>query len=195
MSWILTRSGHRLDLLQPNPACIHPGDISQALSCIARFNGHTRHHYSVAQHSLLVASIVPPEHQLVALLHDATEAYIGDMVRPLKALLPGYCEIEHELWLAICERFGIAPELPDCIYEADMIALATEREQLMPWHGDEWECLHGITPLPEALECWTPPQAQVHYLNRLLELMQTHHRSTWQRVDAAHAGGPAPQCM
>ena len=82
MTWILTWSGKRFDLFEPTPEMIDPRDIAQALGTIARFNGHTKEHYTVAQHSVIVANLVPPEHQLAALLHDATEAYIGDMVRP-----------------------------------------------------------------------------------------------------------------
>ncbi|WP_312299152.1 phosphohydrolase [Stutzerimonas nitrititolerans] len=199
MTWILTRTGQRFDLLQPRASQIAVLDIAHALAHLCRFNGHASRHYSVAQHSLLVASIVPPEHQLAALLHDATEAYVGDMVRPLKQVMPEYQQIEQRIWLAICERFDIAPELPECVREADMIALATERAQLMPHHPGEWDCLAGVTPLPDALDHWTPQQAQTQYLDRLLELLQTTHRAhdrhTWERVDEAHAGQPAPMCM
>ena len=199
MTWILTRTGRRFDLLMPMANQVSTLDIAHALANICRFNGHTRHHYSVAQHCLLVASIVPPEHQLAALLHDATEAYVGDMVRPLKALLPDYSAIENGIWLAICERFNLEPELPTCIHDADMIALATERRDLMPEHGESWPCLEGVTPLPAPLPTRTSEQAFIQYHSKLLELLQTTHRtralSAWERVDEAHAGQPAPQCM
>jgi len=109
MTWILTRTGRRFDLLAPKADQVSTLDIAHALSQLCRFNGHTSRHYSVAQHSLLVASIVPAEHQLAALLHDATEAYVGDMTRPLKALLPDFSAIEHGIWLAICERLPARP--------------------------------------------------------------------------------------
>ncbi len=209
MTWILTRSGRRFDLLAPKADQVCTLDIAHALSQLCRFNGHTSRNYSVAQHSLLVASIVPAEHQLAALLHDATEAYVGDMVRPLKlgmrefyagqSLVSLYDEVERKVWLAICEHFHLEAELPACVHEADMIALATERAQLMPEHAGEWECLAGVTPLARPLENWTPSRAFLHYHNRLLELMQSTHRararSTWERVDDEHTGAPAPQCM
>ena len=199
MSWILTKTGRRFDLLMPMADQVSTLDIAHALANICRFNGHTKHHYSVAQHCLLVASIVPAEQQLAALLHDATEAYVGDMVRPLKALLPDYSAIEHGIWLAICERFNLEPELPTYVHAADMIALATERRDLMPEHGESWPCLEGVTPLPEPLPSLTSEQAFIQYHSKLLELLQTTHRtralSTWERVDEAHAGQPAPQCM
>ncbi|MCQ4257441.1 phosphohydrolase [Stutzerimonas stutzeri] len=199
MSWILTYTGQRFDLLAPRAELITTIDIAHALAHVCRFGGHTRHHYSVAQHSLVVASIVPPGLQLVALLHDATEAYVGDLVRPLKALLPDYSEIEHGIWLAICDRFNLDPVLPASIHEADMIALATERRDLMPEHGEKWPCLSGVTPLPATLPRWTSDHASIQYHSKLLELMQTHHRAralgTWERIDEAHAGAAAPQCM
>ncbi len=197
MTWILTRTGRRFDLLQPCPSQVFVLDIAHALAHLCRFNGHASRHYSVAQHSLVVASIVPAEHKLAALLHDATEAYVGDMVRPLKQVMPEYKQIEQRIWLAICERFDIAPELPECVREADMIALATERAQLMPDHPGEWECLAGITPLSLPLDTWTPSKAAIRYQDSLLAILQSTHRtrSTWERVDEAHAGQPAPQCM
>ena len=199
MSWILTHTGKRFDLLAPCAELISTIDIAHALSLVCRFNGHTRHHYSVAQHSLLVASIVPADLQLTALLHDATEAYVGDLVRPLKALLPDYSEIEHGIWLAICDRFNLDPALPTSIHEADMIALATERRDLMPDHWEAWPCLAGVQPLPATLPRWTSEQACIHYHAKLLDLMQTTHRtrarSTWERVDEAHTGAAAPQCL
>ncbi|WP_313104939.1 phosphohydrolase [Stutzerimonas nitrititolerans] len=199
MTWILTRTGRRFDLLMPKASQVTTLDIAHALANICRFNGHTSRHYSVAQHSLLVASIVPAEHQLAALLHDTTEAYVGDMVRPLKALLPDYSSIENGIWLAICERFNLEPELPACIHEADMVALATERRDLMPEHSERWPCLEGVTPVPYRLPEWTSTHACIQYHSKLLELLQTTHRtralSTWERVDEVHAGQPAPQCM
>lgn len=146
MTWILTRGGVRFDLLNPTPDMIRPEDIAYALARICRFNGHTRCHYSVAEHSIRVAALVPAEHQLAALLHDAPEAYIGDVSSPLKALLPEYRDIEHRIWSAICKRFDISTELPQCVKQADLIMLATERRDLMPYHTELWPCLDGIEP-------------------------------------------------
>ena len=140
MTRIILQSAREFDLLKPRADLITTLDIAHALSLICRFNGHCNRHYSVAQHSLLVADIVQsqghsPEIQLQALLHDAAEAYVGDMVSPLKRLLweaNGYFdEIEERVWRAICERFDLEPALPDCIHTADMIALATERRELL----------------------------------------------------------------
>lgn len=176
MNWILTHSGVRFDLLHPTAAMIKPYDIAHALAHLCRFNGHTRTHYSVAQHSLIVASLVPAEHQLVALLHDATEAYIGDMTRPLKAVIPSYRRIELRLWHAICDRFDLHHELPDCVKHADLVALATERRDLMPAHPGEWQCLHRIPAMPETITPLSAQEASMQFFSRLMELMQGDHR-------------------
>lgn len=176
MTWILTQSGQQLDLLRPNASMIKPADIAHALSRLCRFNGHTRAHYSVAQHSLIVASLVLVEHQLVALLRDATEAYIGDMTRPLKALMLEYRYVEDQIWLALCDRFDIQIDLPGCVKQADMVALATERRDLMPEHPGEWDCLRGVQPMKETIVPYSAESASLMFFSRLMNLMQSNHR-------------------
>lgn len=141
MGWIQTSTGRRVDLLRPDPDQIDPVDIAHALSNQCRFNGHCKRFYSVAEHSLLGATATLPDRELARyfLLHDATEAYLGDIVSPLKGLLPSYEELEHDLWLVIAVRFGLHPRMPDEIKEIDRRMLATEREQVMSPPG-YWEC-------------------------------------------------------
>lgn len=188
MSWILTRAGLRFDLSNPSADMIDTLDIAHSLSMQCRFNGHTAEFYSVAQHCLLVADLVPAEHQLVALLHDATEAYVGDLVRPLKHGMREFCEtqgivslydhVEQRVWRAICTRFDLPTELPACVQHADLIALATERRDLMPAHAGEWECLAGIQPADEPIErCLPPSEAGMLYHQRLLQLLASTHRA------------------
>lgn len=181
MTWILTQSGQQFDLLRPTASMIKPVDIAHALSRLCRFNGHTRAHYSVAQHSLIVASLVPVEYQLVALLHDATEAYIGDMTQPLKAVMPEYQVVEHNIWIAVCERFCIQPDLPACVRQADMVALATERRDLMPEHPVEWDRLRGVQPMIETIVPFSAESASMMFFSQLMALMQSNHR---QRLSA-----------
>ncbi|KAF6692720.1 phosphohydrolase [Pseudomonas sp. EKM23D] len=176
MTWILTQSGQQFDLLCPTAPMIRPVDIAHALSRLCRFNGHTRTHYSVAQHSMIVASLVPAEHQLAALLHDATDAYIGDMTRPLKAVMPEYQVIERQIWLAVCERFSIQPDLPACVKQADMVALATERRDLMPEHPGIWDCLRGVQPMKENIVSLSADSASMMFFSQLMALMQSDHR-------------------
>lgn len=176
MTWILTCSGKRVDLLAPTAAMIDPLDIAHSLARQCRFNGHTREHYSVAQHCYLVSEMVPEDDALAALLHDATEAYVGDLVRPLKQLLPDFAEIEHKIWLAICERFNLEEELPQAVHDMDNYMLAVERRDLMPAHPDEWPCIAGIL-LPEwRIKPWEAPAARIHYFSRLMSLLNTTNR-------------------
>ena len=176
MNCILTHTGKRFDLFEPDADMIDPRDISHSLAHLCRFNGHTHTHYSVAQHSLIVCNLVPQKDQLPALIHDATEAYLGDMTRPLKVLMSEYREIEQRVWHAICDRFNIEPILPESVIRADMIALATERRDLMPKHPGEWECLKGIPAMPERITPLSAQEANLQFFSRLMELMQGDHR-------------------
>lgn len=178
MTWILTHTGQRFDLLAPTAAMVHPADIAHSLAHLCRFNGHTHEHYSVAQHSYMVSTLVPPQDALAGLLHDATEAYIGDMVRPLKQVMPAFNEVEQVIWAAICERFSLDTELPASVKKADLILLGVERRDLMPTHPDEWECLAGIDLPAQHIKPWRAHEARLHFFNRLMELMATTHRAT-----------------
>ena len=186
MTWIITRSGLKFDLTNPTAAMVDPTDIAHSLSMQCRFNGHTSSFYSVAQHCYLVADLVPAEHQLAALLHDATEAYVGDLVRPLKEGMRDYAHnigvacvydaTEERVWHAICQRFDLDPILPDCVKHADLVALATEKRDLMPSHPEPWPCLNGIQPHAIPIDQWQPSYAAIHYHARLLQLLGTTHR-------------------
>ena len=176
MNWILTSTGKHFDLFEPQTDMIDPRDISHALAHLCRFNGHTREFYSVAQHSCIVAELVPEEHKLVALLHDAPEAYLGDMTRPLKQWIPAYQGFEDVVWQRVCERFGLALELPSCIHQADLIALATERRDLMPTDPAIWDCLADIHPMVEIIRPWPAAEARLTYHQRLMDQLAIGHR-------------------
>jgi hypothetical protein len=131
--WIQTFTGRQFFPLQPRVEDVCIEDIAHALSNLCRFAGHVECFYSVAQHSLLVSRTVPREHALRGLLHDAAEAYMVDIPRPIKHSLgmEFYRESEDRLQRVIYERFGLSPNDPPCIKEADLSLLRTEQRDLM----------------------------------------------------------------
>lgn len=153
-------SGKTFDFTNPRPLTMY--EVAYALSNLCRFNGHCRGFYSVAQHSVMVSELVHPEFALQGLLHDAVEAVVGDMTSPLKRLIPGYREIENLCAKVILEGFGVPAVLDPSVCYADLVALATEKRDLMP-HCDpemDWSILDGIEPLSESIRWkWIPDEA------------------------------------
>jgi 5'-deoxynucleotidase YfbR-like HD superfamily hydrolase len=143
-AWQRMLSGRRLDLLDPSPLDIEISDIAHGLARVARWNGQTRgdHAYSVAQHSLLVEQIfreqnpdAPLQHQMLALLHDAPEYVIGDMISPFKAVMgSAYKQIEARLETAIHLRFSLPATVPavlkKAIKKADIVSAYFEATEL-----------------------------------------------------------------
>ena len=126
-AWQRMLSGRRLDLLDPSPLDIEMSDIAHGLARVARWNGQTSgaHIFSVAQHTLLVETVmrhemprVDPRIRLAALLHDAPEYVIGDMISPFKAVIGGdYREVEARLLAAVHRRFGLPSTKPHSSFE------------------------------------------------------------------------------
>ena len=162
--YVSTYLGNRFDPIVGSIDNIHMEDIAHGLAFQCRFNGQTSEFFSIAQHSLIVADLVPPHLRLAALLHDASEAYLGDVVKPLKALLPNFKEIEHRVEAAIAERFGVQGFGDPLIKRADMISLATEKRDLMPHSTEDWSYLEGIEPLPDPLDPMAPHIAKRVFL-------------------------------
>lgn len=140
MTWLGTNLGKRIDLLNPDPREICIEDIITGLNAVPRFMGQTKTPYSVLQHSLGVASLVGPEYKLAALLHDATEAYIGDVPTPLKELLGDrYRGVEKRIADAIQIAFGCPhylSDLPLAVKRADRLMLVTEHHLLQTVPAD-----------------------------------------------------------
>jgi hypothetical protein len=166
----ITVTGNYFNFETPELSAFGIDEIAHALSHVCRFAGHTYRFYSVAQHCVLASRIVPPQHALAGLLHDATEAFLGDVTRPLKQLLPDYKAIEKRVESAVLARFGL-PGLPPCVKEADLILLATEQRDLMPPHDDAWFLIEGVTPLVERIAPMTPFQAKEEFLDRYFEII------------------------
>ncbi len=125
--------GHNIDLANPQPEQIDIVDIAHHMSQINRYNGACPFPYSVAQHSILVASILPDELKLWGLLHDAAEAYTGDKIRPAKILCPDDKTLEDKVQRVICEKFGLPWPEPAEVKEADNAVYAMEKYHLMFW--------------------------------------------------------------
>jgi len=167
--WMQTFTGRQFYPMDPHPNDVDPLDIAHALSLLCRYNGHVTRFYSVAEHCILMSRAVAPDHALWALLHDATEAYVGDMIRPLKRSMPDYRAAEDQVMRAIAARFGIADAMPAEVHEADSRILLTERDALMRPSGHAWG-IDGLEPLPVEIIGWPPRVAEREYLARLAEL-------------------------
>lgn len=142
---IQTYTGLAIDLANFREEDVRLPDICHALSIINRFTGHTTRPYSVAQHSVMVSRIVEPRHALWGLLHDASEAYIGDVSTPLKMMMPNYRDLEETIQRAIAKKFGMKWPMPHEVKEADLRALMAEKRDLVPG-AHEW----GIPADPAA---------------------------------------------
>jgi hypothetical protein len=167
-TWIQTSDGVSLhgsfDLALPRVEDVHVEHIAHHLAQINRFTGAARRPYNVAQHSCLVARLLPPRLRLAGLLHDAHEAYTGDWSSPLKRrirqLAPGLLEeLIAPIERVIEERFGLEWLTPDdhaAIKHADLIALSTEKRDLMPIDSRPgWAESAGVVELPEPMADYT----------------------------------------
>lgn len=169
--WIQTYTGRKFYPLNPSADDISILDIAHALSMKCRYNGHCERFYSVAEHSFHVSHQVPQEHAMWGLLHDAAEAYLPDVPRPIKPHLPGFRELEASIMVCVVRCF--APYLgglsePESVKRADTAILADEMAQLMgeppaPWNLPE-------PPLGVTLHCLTPEHAENAFLRRFAEL-------------------------
>jgi uncharacterized protein len=188
--WQRMLSGRRLDLLDPSPLDIEIADIAHGLARVARWNGQTSgaHIFSVAQHTLLVEAVmrehtprVDAKVRLAALLHDAPEYVIGDMISPFKVVLGGdYKAVEMRLLSAIHVRFGLPPvlsaDIERQIKDADRGAAYLEATQLAGFAQAEAKRLFGSDPgLPVAtrqdyLTPWTAAKAEKRFLTRFKTL-------------------------
>jgi uncharacterized protein len=174
--YLQTVSGRWVNPFDPDPAQLDARDIARALANQCRFGGHSRVFYSVAQHSVIVSRLVEErggdvEDVFAALMHDASEAYLGDMPHPLKhrsSLGAAFKEAEDHLERAIRDRFGIKSDVP-AIKEADRALLATERRAFSAetWH---WPELEGVEPLDLELTAWSPDHAADEFSRRYAEL-------------------------
>ena len=181
MTWIITATGREQNLAVPGEVPIE--EIAHALAQVNRFGGHCCRPYSVAEHSLLVANIMEHDFQgspslvLAALMHDAHEAMVGDMVSPAKCIVGGgWARYEAGWEIAIREQFGLEGDHA-LIKRCDLIALATERRDLLPVNSlhTPWPVLQGVEPLTRVvLSRQDKSWREMHhvFLDRFYELLR-----------------------
>lgn len=179
--WIQTYTGKQFWPMDPKPEHIDIQDIAHALSNLCRYNGHCQKFYSVAEHSVLVMKAVTrvnrsPGVRLCALLHDASEAYLADVPRPVKPFLTGYKEAELKVELAIAEHFHLphANEFP-VIKEMDTQILVDEVKALMPKQSVDWH-RHLGEPLGYTIHGLTPEVARYEFLKEFEHLQRFFKR-------------------
>jgi 5'-deoxynucleotidase YfbR-like HD superfamily hydrolase len=170
--FIQTLSGRRVNPLDASPEDIDAGDIARALSNTCRFGGHSKAFYSVAQHSSIVCDLLEqrgatPDELMAALLHDAAEAYLGDLPHPLKhrsELGAAFRVAEKRLEAVIAERFAL-PEAAARVKPIDRALLAAERRTFseVTWH---WPELDGAEEIEIEIEPWPPARAQEEFTRR-----------------------------
>jgi len=168
VDWIQTYTGKQFFPLAPRACDIDVVDIAHALSLNCRFNGHCRVFYSVAEHSVRVSRILPAEHAVWGLLHDAAEAYLTDLPRPVKRQMPRFGEVEDRLLAVIMAHFGQAPTMPEAVRHADEVLLATEGRDVMGPAPQPW--LLEALPLQAKIEPVTAERAEQMFLERFAEL-------------------------
>lgn len=173
--------GKYIDLLDPDPSVIEIEEIAHRLSNICRWLGGTKYHYSVAQHSSIICDLVPKDIAMQALLHDATEAYMGDLVTPLKVHFPDFAKMEDNLWAAIADKFGLPRELDPRIRAADKRIGLTEKKYLLgpgpayhsdnhePYTNEEFEPVTGRS-IDQSMGRILPEVARDEFLQRFDDL-------------------------
>jgi uncharacterized protein len=189
--WMQTFTGRQFWPLDPKAEDIAVEDIAHGLSLLCRYNGHISRFYSVAEHCVLMSQWVEFQSHsrlaaLEALLHDGSEAYLGDMIRPLKINMPEYRAAEAAVELEIARKFGFPTVwqqtrrglfgigrretevyvMPGIVKQADNRILFTERAALMGEPPAMW-AFDDLEPLPVTITGWSPPVAEAEWLSRL----------------------------
>jgi hypothetical protein len=162
---ITLASGRLFDFLDPHGSDFAIEDIAHGLAHICRYAGQCRDFFSVAEHSIMVSDTVS-EFAYEALLHDAAEAFVGDVTRPLKQLLPEFRRIEANVQDAIMKRFGMDPGYWKSVKDADLRVLAAEQAQIMAPGCADWAVAAGIKPAPVLVRCLDPATAKREFLDR-----------------------------
>jgi uncharacterized protein len=175
-AWISTYTGKQFFLLHPTAKSIDIRDIAHSLAMQCRWTGHSIYHYSVAQHSYYCSFLVPEGYELEALLHDASEAYCGDLNRPLKHFTPAgpaYRAQEAIVMNAIRLKFKLPLVESPFVKEADDKMLYAERDQIVI-AKHKWGCKWGSGKGAKIkISRWSPKKAEMMFLQRFKQLKGT----------------------
>lgn len=167
---LMLNSGATFDLARPRQSGFVIEDIAHGLSHTCRFAGQCRAFYSVAEHSVLVSE-VSVGFEMHGLLHDAAEAFVGDVPSPIKNLVPSYRAIEAEIQSAVFDRFNLALELPSAVKDADRAVLRAELEQVMSSEAKRQLDLSGL-PADIVVMFLDPQRAKRKFLDRFHQLQR-----------------------
>ena len=167
---ILLNSGNYFDFSDIENQTLDVHDIAHGLSMTCRFGGHCNKFYSVAEHSVWVSRLVPPEYAMIGLLHDASESVLGDMPKPLKNIMPEYSLMEEKLEITIARQYNIQFPYPPEIKQEDIKMLITEQSQLFSGHIPKTGVFEKALPYDFRLLCLTPEQAYIKFMERYRQL-------------------------
>ena len=175
MTWIQTASGLKFPLMEIDRNAILIEDIAHALSMLCRFNAQCLRFYSVAEHCVHVSHEIRPDLALIGLMHDAAEAYLGDVPGPLKKQLTQFQVIENNLMAAIAAKFGfVLPEdgSDDAreLKRADVQLLVDEKAVIMAPEPEPWPPNAPSVKNASRIECWPPEVAKANFLHHFAEL-------------------------
>lgn len=180
--WMQTFLGLRFWPMDPRPEDVSFRDIAHALAMQCRYGGHCLRFYSVAEHSVLLARWALENYEgniderrilaLWLLLHDGSEAYLTDMIRPVKRFMPEYRAAEDEVQWAVYGRYGLDPGMePREVKQLDNRILMDERAQVMRQTTDQWHFGGETEPLGVTLQFWSPDRAEEEFLAMCRELL------------------------
>lgn len=164
--WMLTASGGEFYPLDPRPDEVNIEDIAHALGMSCRYGGHSTRFYSVAEHCVLMATRAPRGLELATLMHDSSEAYLQDVIRPVKVHLTNYLSIEDKLMHVIAYRFNFAWPMPAEVKRLDEAMIGAERTQAVRFPlGKAWSQWKPVEPLGVTLQFWSPERAKQEFLD------------------------------
>lgn len=184
MCWIQTYTNRKFYPFDPSADDVCIEDVAHALALMCRYGGQCREFFSVAQHSVAVSRMVPSCDALWGLLHDAAEAYLSDVCRPIKPHLYvgwqngflSFARIEERLLSAVAERFGLSMPMPSAVRSADLCQLERERRQLMGEPPEEWSTSEWWDGDVESILSWKWSLAEERFLERFVEIKEKGDR-------------------